>query len=504
MLLHKLSRPSAILERIGQTGTLWSLWKPDAQMRDWLYGGRLPANIPIHYPCRMRQGRKPEAGAFEAPPEMWSFRREATINAICRAARISKRMHRRLRDRDHASYLKYLHRHREVDWFRNWLLRGTSEPPDVKTATPNQIQRASRAWDFVVMRQHPDVRVSEAAFERWFRNGLIPDGDRRTAFVDWLYGAELAAWTVITEPMRRLRGERTTEGICAAAKVSQAAVNAWRNDPARKEALAFVLQAARKSTRSRPESLIGEKAWGELDPRTRDAMWRFAQAANLTRCAERARVFKQEYGNWLRYARRLSGDAVADRLKRYLDGEPDASFRSHGILMDKLYFPTPAMLRFRKIARGERARQNISGLMSELPCVQQWMLAWAVPHSNKRTKVIETQAITPPRKPEPRVEPIANMPQLGGDGAVLPPAPMLPPLPPAVFLPSAFQMRILDELDQTALTADELQDRLDVNRTWLFAGGLKPLMAAGRIINKRPFGYLRPDRLPPKIGKFLV
>lgn len=72
-----------------------------------------------------------------------------------------------------------------------------------------------------------------------------------------------------------------------------------------------------------------------------------------------------------------------------------------------------------------------------------------------------------------------------------------------MFVPSKLQEEILKALDGVALTADKLEECLEVSRHTLFGGkdgkgGLKELKAIGMVQNSRKVGgYFRPDA-PPK------
>ncbi len=69
---------------------------------------------------------------------------------------------------------------------------------------------------------------------------------------------------------------------------------------------------------------------------------------------------------------------------------------------------------------------------------------------------------------------------------------------PRPFIPTRFQQRILDKLGYTALTADELQAELDVDRSRLYRDGLRELKREGLVKNHRRVGYYRPDAPPPE------
>jgi hypothetical protein len=74
------------------------------------------------------------------------------------------------------------------------------------------------------------------------------------------------------------------------------------------------------------------------------------------------------------------------------------------------------------------------------------------------------------------------------------------------FIPSELQERILEVLDQKALTLDTLVLKLQVDRSTLHRNGIKELMQRGLICNhRRVGGYYRPDAPPPqyadKLGK---
>jgi hypothetical protein len=72
------------------------------------------------------------------------------------------------------------------------------------------------------------------------------------------------------------------------------------------------------------------------------------------------------------------------------------------------------------------------------------------------------------------------------------------------FHPTAFQQRILSALTGKALTADNLQNRLDVDRKRLYREGLNELMENGLVANSRRIGgYFRPDAPPPKYAPYI-
>ena len=72
------------------------------------------------------------------------------------------------------------------------------------------------------------------------------------------------------------------------------------------------------------------------------------------------------------------------------------------------------------------------------------------------------------------------------------------------FIPSDLQERILEVLQQKALTLDALAVKLDVDRSALYRDGIKELMQRGLIANNRRVGgYYRPDAPPPKYAEQL-
>jgi hypothetical protein len=72
------------------------------------------------------------------------------------------------------------------------------------------------------------------------------------------------------------------------------------------------------------------------------------------------------------------------------------------------------------------------------------------------------------------------------------------------FLPSDLHERILEALDQKALTLDALAIKLDVERSTLHRDGLKELKRRGLIANnRRAGGYYRADAPPPKYAEQL-
>jgi hypothetical protein len=69
---------------------------------------------------------------------------------------------------------------------------------------------------------------------------------------------------------------------------------------------------------------------------------------------------------------------------------------------------------------------------------------------------------------------------------------------PLPFIPTLLQRRILAALEYRALRADDLQAELNVDRSWLYRGGLHELMREGLVKNHRRVGYYRPDAPPPE------
>jgi hypothetical protein len=71
-----------------------------------------------------------------------------------------------------------------------------------------------------------------------------------------------------------------------------------------------------------------------------------------------------------------------------------------------------------------------------------------------------------------------------------------PALPP--FIPTRHQERALCEVRREALTADRLQDILDMDRAQMFRDVINPLKAAGRLANNRRLGGYYDPTAPPE------
>jgi hypothetical protein len=77
------------------------------------------------------------------------------------------------------------------------------------------------------------------------------------------------------------------------------------------------------------------------------------------------------------------------------------------------------------------------------------------------------------------------------------------PVNPSPFVPTAFQLRILEGLKHKIRTATQLQRELGCDRKRLYRSGLNELMKQGKVANKRGpnGGYYRPDALPAKYAE---
>jgi hypothetical protein len=182
------------------------------------------------------------------------------------------------------------------DWIRGWLLRGQDAPAHVILATPEQIRLARVWWDFTAHCEAADLETPNTSYCRWIKQGLIPNLD----FLKWLFGgSEPAGVFVVTEALQRLRRERTQIAIVTAIRMQNDSWHRlWRRVAARlkmrrrsedfKEFQAGLLRAG---------SLTECKVWPHLDRKTQECVKRFADAARLSACCERAGIAESNYYN---------------------------------------------------------------------------------------------------------------------------------------------------------------------------------------------------------------
>jgi hypothetical protein len=382
--------------------------------------------------------------------------------------------------------------YRSYAWFVDWLFCAERFPPNVQVATLDMIRRCRTASDYIAHCREANVRAVN--YYRWLKTGLIPN----VAWFRWLYGAPPPqGFFVVRWPLVCFRQEGCEQRILKASGVSKHALDNWMKEPIRRDALAAAQRVASAGGDFK-EFANSHETWSTLPVRTKKLMWKYAKAATLSARCARVGMSNHAYHHVSRDAELMG---VKEELRQFLNcQEPYSDIRRHrsGLIAKNLFVPSPGMLAFREAARKRMVEQRIWRLQG-LPAFFDWFQDWAFPMSwrGQRTTFSETSAqagqptkvvVTSPSPPEPNNVAASQVP--------------LTPVKP--FVPSPLQVRILAALENRALTADNLQDRLEIDRSSLYMRGLNELMARGKVVNyRRVGGYYRPDAPPPKYAKFL-
>jgi hypothetical protein len=127
-------------------------------------------------------------------------------------------------------------------------------------------------------------------------------------------------------------------------------------------------------------------------------MWRYAQAATLAACCERAGIAVPNYHGWVNEADTLG---VKDEFLKYLHGQGrfKGKARLSGLVAPNFFIPSPGMMGrpkqqgdspeqergFRDAAAAVGSEEHIRDL-AELPGFDKWFLDWAVRHGIRGTR----------------------------------------------------------------------------------------------------------------------
>jgi hypothetical protein len=525
-LVHNSSKPSVILLEAGYSDRKWESWKKRFRDRfpevvEWLY------NDQHSFP----------GGLGEPDTAMLAFRQKATFTAIAKASKRPTEMLKELwlpktRGTVSAQLIlmwrrKYQGKHKaEYPLFERWLLRGEESPGGLRVASENQVALCNSWWDYVGHCKANKMAVGPT-YATWIEKRIIPD----LRWLKWLFdgpaseGPEGAL--VIPPDVQRIRTERSARRILHAAgldKSKTAVIPArWKKDKKWKEAFLAICETV--SHGNSPQSC---PAWDHLPARTRNNMAAYGMKAKLSACCERAEVPVKKVVKLLTDAERIGAKYDLEHFLRLdallSEDKPGGKWRISGLVAPKIFVPPPRMPDFQNTAMKAKAAQpNGSRYLEELPALDLWFKERTKPFEEKTRKRILPETFSPTALRPARgnvARPVVNGHVTENSsivtlGAVPPEENNTPPslsgptespehetkLP---FIPSAFQERILKALQGKALTADNLQTKLDVDRKALYRDGLSELKKHGKIMNNRRVGgYFRADAPPPKLAEFL-
>jgi hypothetical protein len=320
----------------------------------------------------------PEGALFAPTARMWEIHyaaaecrfwdgKEWTVRAL-RAA-IEERLGRKIPQWLFGKV--HLRRH---DWFYPWLLRGQLPPPTIRVVPPSVLAWARRAWDYSSHLRK--AGVTNGVYRKWL-DELIPRDDNWLQWVKWLYGdPEPSGFFVVDEAIQKVRRERQIKRILAAARISRHTFWLWSKSETAKEALARALEVATSS--GHVEGLAGFASWENLNARAKQSMWRYAKAAVMDACCERAGVHPTQITGSLSRAKKLG---VREYLERYLAVEGRGKdHKKSGLLGMNFFVPAPGMLVFRAAAQGAAAEKSIRlSDWRDQPGFTEWFLDSVIP-----------------------------------------------------------------------------------------------------------------------------
>jgi hypothetical protein len=289
--------------------------------------------------------------------------------------------------------------YRRRPWFDPWLLQG-APPEGITIATVNQIQRCRQAWDFVELCRRADISHTNTYDTLWMRQQKIPD----VHWLLWLFGGPVPGGAfVVGAALHRLRSAMSPFQIAAAAGVDRGDVREWHRDerlaPAFKDAM---VRAGHAGDRDGGQKSFVQR-WPDLPSDLLARMWRYAAAARLKACCERAGLISTAYYKELQEAERCG---VKDKVLDYLAhrGEFQRASgrgvdRRCGLVAERFFIASEAMLAFRTVAAEEMSRQRVWALM-DLPGILHWFRDWATPQQRYGARTL-LPLEQPPASPEP-------------------------------------------------------------------------------------------------------
>jgi hypothetical protein len=420
-LVHEKSKPAAVLERAGLYWQLWYRWKDkygqsDPWLFDWLYDRAAGRTLP---PAAGRVGRHrrqsvkpPEDRGFEPDEQMLAFRRQATTVAVGRA---SVRTAQEAVSRPVGSTVSqgfihsWLRRYHAYPWFERWLLCGENPPPHVTIARVPMIKACRASWDFARICSRSGNNL--ANYERWILHGLIPD----LGWFLWLFGGPAPEGAFVVHPkLRKFRSENSQRRVCEKAGLDESTALKWNRQSPHREIFDAI-----KAAPAELYKLKRTEAFKGLDPRTQEAMEKYATTAKLSAVCERASIFPAEYQQLRRQAIDLG---VIDALQQYLTCSGNYGIHQNkaaGLTEANFFIPSPLMLDFRKAAAEEMTRQG-TWAYKDLPGFSEWFQDWALPRARLGKRISlrrEAAGQEVPRAPESQADDrkVAGQPPVASD-----------------------------------------------------------------------------------------
>jgi hypothetical protein len=301
----------------------------------------------------------------------------------------------------------WLTEYRDREWFKGWLLRGEDAPSGVKVVTLRQATTCRAAWHYSKLRRGI---ASKKAYHKWIVDKLVPDSWR-----PWLFGGDApTGGFVVSLPLQQLRKEQSAPAILAAAGLDPSTFSEWKHIPIRLQALEWIVAWAAKTGARENLSPPWPEAFATVPAVTRNNMLRYAKAAKLSACCERAELRLDEFHNQLAKAERAG---VRDLLEKYLRREPPFSWpfrgpkgdqqfglrgQRFGLIANNLFVPTHRMIRFRDAARVEAERLGLARVAWELkdtPGFCEWFLDWTNQRGSEKSVAINGMPTPPANTP---------------------------------------------------------------------------------------------------------
>jgi hypothetical protein len=382
--VHDAATPAAILRRANLHPQNWDSWQrryfaEHPWLPNWLYNAASLA----------------DRTALVPTDAMAAFRREAMQESIAAAV---ARSGETAAGRRHPNRSEHVSSHliqawRQTlrarpefrAWIDGWFLRGEEPPAAVVVASADQVERCSLAWDYVRLCERVWVwsagELQEGithfnTYRRWIQRGVIPD----IQWLKWLYGWPAPGF-VVTEPLERLRAERSTPAIARAAGLGVETACRFLRDPELGRIMEEAKSAAEQRGRNREGIPSFLAAYRLRADRARN-IWDYARAATMPASCERAGV-----SNLAEHVREAREWRVETTLMDYLNHEGQFAFGNGGVLpsgliVPQFFIPPPAMLPYRAVARHEMSRLSVWQLR-DLPGFDAWFVDWTTPRTTQ-------------------------------------------------------------------------------------------------------------------------
>jgi hypothetical protein len=416
-IVHEASKASAIEKRASLQEGAFLKWKslfPKRwpELAEWLYG----AQDPPFPPWRRRYWTKASAassdkmvswfsgdtlpdgtiGLFMPSAEMIAFCKEASISGITRASirmpdqvGADVRMEQRKEHVSHRLINEWCAEYSELAWFRNWLLRGMDTPSGIDMATPSQIRRCKKAWDYIGHCERVGISPENTYMTGWLKGGTIPPD---TDWLLWLYGYNPPVGVfVVPLLLQMVRLEMTPYKICLAAKIDSGKRSSWGEDAAVHAAANEAIEVARMNGGREGHMAAWAKTKTNIHPATLNSICKYAVNSTLKACCERAGTTPDKYYRWRKEAEKLGVHETFDQYMHMegpfsMEGREGRIKRSmllkSGLVSEGFFVPTPAMIAFRDTALTAVYNERVGNIVT-IPGGREWFVDWVTPRRSK-------------------------------------------------------------------------------------------------------------------------